>query len=168
MLPSWPPCPRRRRAPWTATSPSGRIWADGWRNLPARSWCVSAFSARRDTRPRVSAPTGGRDVEGAVPYKEQKAWAKWRHIPNSPGNPHRWQSACGTAIAVPYKAFRVQKNPPVLLNRGIACLMGEELLLQGLLNSNGHGDGHTDHGVVACAQEASQAPLAVRKTPEIM
>ena len=32
--------------------------------------------------------------------------------------------------------------------------MGEELLLQGLLNSNGHGDGHADHGVVTCAQEA--------------
>ena len=27
--------------------------------------------------------------------------------------------------------------------------LGEELLLQGLLNSNGHGDGHADHGVVA-------------------
>ena len=27
-------------------------------------------------------------------------------------------------------------------------IWGEELLLQGLLNSNGHGDGHTDHGVV--------------------
>ena len=26
----------------------------------------------------------------------------------------------------------------------------KKLLLQGLLNSNGHGDGHTDHGVVAC------------------
>ena len=30
----------------------------------------------------------------------------------------------------------------------------EELLLQGLLNSNSHGNGHTDHGVVTCAQEA--------------
>ena len=30
----------------------------------------------------------------------------------------------------------------------------EELLLQGLLNSNSHGNGHADHGVVACAQEA--------------
>ena len=28
-------------------------------------------------------------------------------------------------------------------------LGGEELLLQGLLNSNSHGDGHADHGVVA-------------------
>ena len=27
-------------------------------------------------------------------------------------------------------------------------------LLQSLLNSNGHSDGHADHGVVACAQEA--------------
>jgi hypothetical protein len=25
-----------------------------------------------------------------------------------------------------------------------------KLLLQGLLNSNGHGDGHADHGVVTC------------------
>ena len=30
---------------------------------------------------------------------------------------------------------------------------GFPLLLQGLLNSNSHGDGHADHGVVACAQE---------------
>ena len=27
-------------------------------------------------------------------------------------------------------------------------------LLQRLLNSNSHGNGHTDHGVVTCAQEA--------------
>ena len=42
----------------------------------------------------------------------------------------------------------------------------EELLLQRLLNSNSHGNGHTDHGVVTCAKEATQAPLAVGKTPE--
>ena len=60
------------------------------------------------------------------------------------------------------------KNPPVPRNRGTFAFWGEELLLQGLLNSNGHGDGHADHGVVTSAQEASQAPLAVRKTPEIM
>ena len=30
-------------------------------------------------------------------------------------------------------------------------------LLQAFLNSNSHGDGHTDHGVVARAQEASEA-----------
>ena len=29
-----------------------------------------------------------------------------------------------------------------------------KILLQGLLNSNGHGNGHADHGVVASAQEA--------------
>jgi len=28
------------------------------------------------------------------------------------------------------------------------------LLLLGLLNSDSHGNGHADHGVVACAQEA--------------
>ena len=33
-------------------------------------------------------------------------------------------------------------------------LYGVKLALQGLLNSNSHGDGHTDHGVVTCAQEA--------------
>ena len=33
-------------------------------------------------------------------------------------------------------------------------LIQEEKLLQGLLNSNSHGDGHADHGVVTCAQEA--------------
>ena len=30
----------------------------------------------------------------------------------------------------------------------------ESELLQAFLNSNSHGNGHTDHGVVACAQEA--------------
>ena len=39
-------------------------------------------------------------------------------------------------------------------------------LLQAFLNSNSHGNGHTDHGVVACAQEASEAGLPVGKTPE--
>ena len=34
---------------------------------------------------------------------------------------------------------------------------GFGLLLQAFLNSNSHGNGHTDHGVVACAQEASEA-----------
>lgn len=32
--------------------------------------------------------------------------------------------------------------------------LGFPLLLQRLLNSNRHGNGHPDHGVVACAQEA--------------
>jgi len=31
---------------------------------------------------------------------------------------------------------------------------GVKTLLQAFLNSNSHGDGHTDHGVVTCAQEA--------------
>ena len=33
-------------------------------------------------------------------------------------------------------------------------LFGVKTLLQRLLNSNSHGNGHTDHGVVTCAQEA--------------
>ena len=33
-------------------------------------------------------------------------------------------------------------------------LFGVKTLLQGLLNSNSNANGHTDHGVVACAQEA--------------
>ena len=37
------------------------------------------------------------------------------------------------------------------------------VLLLGLLNSDSHGNGHTDHGVVACAQEASEAGLPVGK-----
>ena len=45
------------------------------------------------------------------------------------------------------------------------------LLLQGLLNSNSHGDGHADHGVVAGAQEAHHlnvlpdVSLTAYKTP---
>ena len=31
---------------------------------------------------------------------------------------------------------------------------GGEILLQSLFNSNSHGNGHADHGVVTCAQEA--------------
>ena len=42
----------------------------------------------------------------------------------------------------------------------------EELLLQRLLNSNSNANGHTDHGVVTSAQEASEAGLPVGKTPE--
>ena len=45
-------------------------------------------------------------------------------------------------------------------------LIQEELALQRLFNSNSHGNGHTDHGVVTCAQEASEAGLPVGKTPE--
>ena len=33
-------------------------------------------------------------------------------------------------------------------------LFGVKTLLQAFLNSNSHRNGHTDHGVVACAQEA--------------
>ena len=33
-------------------------------------------------------------------------------------------------------------------------------LLQRLLNSNSHGNGHADHGVVTCAQEAHQQRVA--------
>jgi len=36
---------------------------------------------------------------------------------------------------------------------------GVKTLLQAFLNSNSHGDGHTDHGVVTCAQEALRSPL---------
>ena len=38
-------------------------------------------------------------------------------------------------------------------------------LLQRFLNSNSHGDGHTDHGVVASAQEASEARFREGKMP---
>ena len=41
------------------------------------------------------------------------------------------------------------KNAPDRQIRGILVFRGEELLLQGLLNSNSHGNGHADHGVVA-------------------
>ena len=44
----------------------------------------------------------------------------------------------------------LHKKSPVHADRGSFCLGAKKLLLQGLLNSNGHGDGHTDHGVVAC------------------
>ena len=33
-------------------------------------------------------------------------------------------------------------------------LFGVKILLQGLLNSDSNTNGHADHGVVACAQEA--------------
>ena len=46
-----------------------------------------------------------------------------------------------------------QKIPPVPKNRGVFALWGEELLLQGLSNSNGHGDCHADHGVVAAPRK---------------
>ena len=39
----------------------------------------------------------------------------------------------------------------------------EELLLQRLLNSNSNGNGHTDHGVVTCAQEAHHLNVQAAK-----
>ena len=37
---------------------------------------------------------------------------------------------------------------------GRFCTFRKNLLLHSLFNSNSHGNGHTDHGVVTCAQEA--------------
>ena len=42
-------------------------------------------------------------------------------------------------------------------------LFEKKLLLQGLLNSNSHGNGHTDHGVVTCAQEAHHLNVQAAK-----
>ena len=53
------------------------------------------------------------------------------------------------------------RNPRNLPVAGCHLTHGSEnvpnLLLQRFLNSDSHGDGHTDHGVVARAQEASEA-----------
>ena len=38
-------------------------------------------------------------------------------------------------------------------------LLGVKTLLQGLLNSNSHGNGHTDHGVVTGAQGSEDLVL---------
>ena len=56
--------------------------------------------------------------------------------------------------------------PPISAIGGIFMLKIEGKLLQGLLNSDSHGNGHADHGVVACAQEASEAGLPVGKNTE--
>ena len=45
-------------------------------------------------------------------------------------------------------------------------LIQEELLLHSLFDSNSHGNGHADHGVVTCAQEASEAGLPTGKSLE--
>jgi hypothetical protein len=37
-------------------------------------------------------------------------------------------------------------------------LFEKKLLLQGLLNSNSHGNGHADHGVVTCVPETLGSP----------
>ena len=37
------------------------------------------------------------------------------------------------------------------------------LLLQSLFNSNSHGNGHADHGVVTCAQEAHHLNVQAAK-----
>ena len=44
--------------------------------------------------------------------------------------------------------FPTEKIPESLRIPGSFAFRGEELLLQGLLNSNSHGDGHADHGGV--------------------
>jgi hypothetical protein len=46
------------------------------------------------------------------------------------------------------------KNAPNQTTGSIFMLIQEGKLLQGLLNSNCHGNGHTNHGVVTSAQEA--------------
>jgi len=57
-------------------------------------------------------------------------------------------------------------NPVEMMGFPDDFYLQKKLLLQGLLNSNSHGNGHADHGVVACAQEASEAGLPVGKNPE--
>ena len=47
-----------------------------------------------------------------------------------------------------------QKMLPIKRLGAFSCLFRVEILLASFLNSNSHGNGHTDHGVVACAQEA--------------
>ena len=42
----------------------------------------------------------------------------------------------------------------------------KKVLLEALLNSNSHGNGHADHGIVACAQEASEARFREGKSPK--
>ena len=49
-----------------------------------------------------------------------------------------------------FKKATLIKNPGILADSGKFRFGEKKLLLQGLLNSNGHGDGHADHGVVAC------------------
>ena len=69
------------------------------------------------------------------------------------------QDKCGQKFFVHkiWAEIRVSEDEKMLLTltvRSISCYFGVKTLLQGLLNSNSHGDGHTDHGVVAGAQEA--------------
>ena len=73
--------------------------------------------------------------------------------------------------------LQANAKSPVLADRGSFALWGEELLLQGLLNSDSHGDGHADHGVVASAQEAHHLDVGgdgvpsggiLRKNPGIL
>ena len=49
-------------------------------------------------------------------------------------------------------ADKMQKIREIFISR--ISVSEKELALQGLLNSNCNGHGHTDHGVVASAQEA--------------
>ena len=58
--------------------------------------------------------------------------------------------------------LKTKKSPDPKIGRFLK-LVKKKLLLQRLLNSNSHGNGHTDHGVVTCAQEASEAGLPVGK-----
>ena len=52
------------------------------------------------------------------------------------------------------QGFRGRKNAPDLNDQEHFYAFGVKTLLQRLLNSDSHGNGHTDHGVVTSAQEA--------------
>ena len=50
-------------------------------------------------------------------------------------------------------AYTVSSTKKCPLRKAEGTMLDEKLL-QGLINGNSHGNGHTDQGVVACAQEA--------------
>ena len=78
--------------------------------------------------------------------------ANSRPYNNTPTN-NNLPGSCVKAIT----ELQKEAHPSGFLRQDVLLAFGKQRLLEALLNSNSHGDGHADHGVVACAQEASEA-----------
>ena len=100
----------------------------------------------------TSLPAAGGGVKGKRSVccgRRARKVLRHRRERRAPQTVHNRQPVCRLP---PYNPNGRHKNIPARLSRDIEIC--KEILLAGLFNSNGHGNGHTDHGVVTCAQEA--------------
>ena len=100
----------------------------------------------------TSLPAAGGGVKGKRSVccgRRARKVLRHRRERRAPQTVHNRQPVCRLP---PYNPNGRHKNIPARLSRDIEIC--KEILLAGLFNSNSHGNGHTDHGVVTSAQEA--------------